>query len=63
MQRLSVKTLRPLKGSVPTLVVVGDSDVVGANLLKQAAVLANRIPKAESKILKGQSHGFFWAGS
>jgi pimeloyl-ACP methyl ester carboxylesterase len=46
--------------TVPTLVVVGDSDVVGANHLKQAAVLADRIPKAESKILKGQSHGFFW---
>jgi pimeloyl-ACP methyl ester carboxylesterase len=46
--------------AVPTLVVVGDSDIVGANHLKQAAVLANRIPRAESKILKGQSHGFFW---
>jgi pimeloyl-ACP methyl ester carboxylesterase len=45
---------------VPTLVVVGDSDIVGANHLKQAAVLSERIPKAESKILKGQSHGFFW---
>ncbi len=46
--------------AVSTLVVVGDSDIVGANHLKQAAVLAERIPKAESKILKGQSHGFFW---
>jgi pimeloyl-ACP methyl ester carboxylesterase len=45
---------------VPTLVVVGDSDLVGANHLKQAAVLSERIPNAESKILKGQSHGFFW---
>src|SRR6266508_3407273 len=46
--------------AVPTLVVVGDSDVVGANHVKQAAVLADRIPTAESKVLKGQSHGFFW---
>jgi pimeloyl-ACP methyl ester carboxylesterase len=46
--------------AVPSLVVVGDSDIVGANHLKQASVLAERIPKAESKILKGQSHGFFW---
>ena len=45
--------------AVPTLVVVGDSDVVGANHVKQAAVLADRIPTAESKVLKGQSHGFF----
>jgi pimeloyl-ACP methyl ester carboxylesterase len=46
--------------AVPTLVVVGDSDVVGSNHVQQAAVLARRIPRAESKILKGQSHGFFW---
>lgn len=46
--------------AVPTLVAVGDSDVVGANHVKQSAVLADRIPKAESKVLKGQSHGFFW---
>lgn len=46
--------------AVPTLVVVGDSDVVGSNHIQQAAVLARRIPRAESKILKGQSHGFFW---
>ena len=45
---------------VPALVVVGDSDVVGANHVQQAAVLADRIPKAESRVLKGQSHGFFW---
>jgi pimeloyl-ACP methyl ester carboxylesterase len=46
--------------TIPTLVAVGDSDVVGANHFKQAAVLADRIPKAKSKVLKGQSHGFFW---
>ena len=46
--------------AVPTLVVVGDSDVVGANHVKQAGVLINRIPNVELKILKGQSHGFFW---
>lgn len=45
---------------VPTLVVVGDSDLVGSNHVQQAAVLAKRIPNAEAKILKGQSHGFFW---
>jgi pimeloyl-ACP methyl ester carboxylesterase len=42
------------------LVVVGDNDVVGSNHVAQAQVLAKRIPKAEYKILKGQSHGFFW---
>jgi pimeloyl-ACP methyl ester carboxylesterase len=46
--------------AVPTLVVVGDGDVVGANHVKQAAVLIDRIPNVESKVLKGQSHGFFW---
>jgi pimeloyl-ACP methyl ester carboxylesterase len=46
--------------AVPTLVVVGDSDLVGSNHVQQASVLARRIPGAESKILKGQCHGFFW---
>jgi pimeloyl-ACP methyl ester carboxylesterase len=46
--------------TVPTLVVVGDNDVVGSNHVAQAQVLAKRIPKAEYKVLKGQSHGFFW---
>ena len=45
---------------VPTMVVVGDNDVVGSNHVAQAQVLARRIPKAEYKMLKGQSHGFFW---
>jgi pimeloyl-ACP methyl ester carboxylesterase len=46
--------------TVPTLVVVGDNDVVGSNHVAQAQVLAKRIPNAEYKVLKGQSHGFFW---
>ena len=45
---------------VPTLVVVGDHDVVGSNHVAQAQILAKRIPNAEYKMLKGQSHGFFW---
>lgn len=45
---------------VPTLVVVGDQDVTGSSHVAQAEVLAKRIPGAEHKILKGQSHGFFW---
>ncbi|MCH7728381.1 MAG: alpha/beta fold hydrolase, partial [Planctomycetes bacterium] len=45
---------------VPTLVVVGDQDVLGSNHVAQAEVLAKRIPGSEHKILKGQSHGFFW---
>lgn len=45
---------------VPTLVVVGDQDVVGSNHVVQAEVLAKRISGSEHKILKGQSHGFFW---
>jgi len=50
--------LREVK--VPTLVVVGDADVGGSNHVPQSEVLATRIPGAELKILKGQSHGFFW---
>jgi pimeloyl-ACP methyl ester carboxylesterase len=45
---------------VPTLVVIGDGDAGRSNHLAQAEVLAERIPGAELKILKGQSHGFFW---
>jgi len=44
---------------IPTLVVVGDADVGGSNHGSQPEVLANRIPGAEFKLLKGQSHGFF----
>jgi pimeloyl-ACP methyl ester carboxylesterase len=33
---------------------------VGSNHVAQAQVLAKRIPSAEYKVLKGQSHGFFW---
>jgi pimeloyl-ACP methyl ester carboxylesterase len=45
---------------VPTLVVIGDQDTVGSNHVQQSEVLAKRIPGAQMKILKGQSHGFFW---
>jgi pimeloyl-ACP methyl ester carboxylesterase len=45
---------------VPTLVVIGDHDSGRSNHLAQAEVLAKRIPGAKLKILKGQSHGFFW---
>lgn len=45
---------------VPALVVIGDGDAGRSNHLAQAEVLAKRIPGAELKILKGQSHGFFW---
>jgi pimeloyl-ACP methyl ester carboxylesterase len=46
--------------STPTLVVVGDDDTIGSNHVTQAEVMAKRIPKAEYRYLKGQSHGFFW---
>jgi pimeloyl-ACP methyl ester carboxylesterase len=45
---------------VPTLVVIGEGDTVGRSHVPQAEVLAQRIPGAEYKVLKGQSHGFFW---
>jgi 3-oxoadipate enol-lactonase len=45
---------------VPTLVVIGDGDVVGRSHVPQAEVLAQRIPGAELKVLPGQCHGFFW---
>jgi pimeloyl-ACP methyl ester carboxylesterase len=44
----------------PTLVLIGDADTAGSNHMGQAKVLAERIPGAEMKVLKGQSHGFFW---
>jgi pimeloyl-ACP methyl ester carboxylesterase len=44
----------------PTLVLIGDADKSGSNHVAQSRVLADRIPGAVMKILKGQSHGFFW---
>ena len=44
----------------PTLVLIGEADTVGSNHIAQSNVLLERIPGAEMKILKGQSHGFFW---
>jgi pimeloyl-ACP methyl ester carboxylesterase len=44
----------------PTLVLVGDEDVVGAGHSAQSDVLRTRIPNASFKSLAGQSHGFFW---
>jgi len=41
-------------------VVIGDHDSGGSNHMAQSEVLAKRIPGAELKVLKGQSHGFFW---
>ena len=43
-----------------TLVLIGEADTVGSNHIAQSKVLVERIPGAEMKILKGQSHGFFW---
>jgi pimeloyl-ACP methyl ester carboxylesterase len=40
--------------------VIGDQDTVGSNHVGQSQVLVQRIPGAEMKLLKGQSHGFFW---
>jgi len=44
----------------PTLVLIGEADIVGSNHMAQAQVLKERIPGAEMKVLKRQSHGFFW---
>jgi pimeloyl-ACP methyl ester carboxylesterase len=44
----------------PTLVLIGDADSTGSNHVAQSRVLAERIPGAVMKSLKGQSHGFFW---
>jgi pimeloyl-ACP methyl ester carboxylesterase len=44
----------------PTLVLIGDADTSGSNHMAQSQVLKDRIPGAELKVLKGQSHGFFW---
>lgn len=44
----------------PTLVLIGDADTVGSNHIAQSQILADRIPGAVMKILKNQSHGFFW---
>jgi aminoacrylate hydrolase len=44
----------------PTLVLIGEADTIGSNHIAQSQVLADRISGAQMKILKGQSHGFFW---
>lgn len=44
----------------PTLVMIGDGDAGRSNHLAQAEILTHRIRGAELKVLKGQSHGFFW---
>ena len=44
----------------PTLVLIGEADTIGSNHMAQAQVLKERIRGAEMKVLKGQSHGFFW---
>ncbi len=44
----------------PTLVLIGEADTIGSNHIAQSQVLMERIPGAVMKILKGQSHGFFW---
>jgi pimeloyl-ACP methyl ester carboxylesterase len=44
----------------PTLVLIGDGDAGRSNHFAQAEILTNRIRGAELKVLKGQSHGFFW---
>jgi len=44
----------------PTLVLIGEMDTIGSNHVGQSQVLKDRIPGAELKLLKGQSHGFFW---
>ena len=45
---------------VPTLVLIGTDDQARSNHLLQAEALRKRIPRAELKVLDGQSHGFFW---
>jgi pimeloyl-ACP methyl ester carboxylesterase len=45
---------------VPTLILIGDNDSGRSNHLAQAESLKARIAGAELKLLKGQSHGFFW---
>jgi pimeloyl-ACP methyl ester carboxylesterase len=44
----------------PTLILIGDNDSGRSNHLAQAESLKGRIRGAELKLLKGQSHGFFW---
>ena len=44
----------------PTMILIGDSDSARSNHLAQAESLKSRIAGAELKLLKGQSHGFFW---
>ena len=44
----------------PTLVLIGEGDTIDTNHVAQAKVLHERIAGAEMKVLKEQSHGFFW---
>ena len=43
----------------PTLVLIGDNDTARSNHLAQAQALKSRVPRADLRVLKGQSHGFF----
>ena len=44
----------------PTMVLIGEEDTVDTNHVAQARVLSERIRGSELKILKDQTHGFFW---
>src|SRR5262249_7567664 len=44
----------------PKLIRIGDRDSGRSNHLAQAEALTKRIAGAHLKLLKGQSHGFFW---
>ena len=46
--------------NTPTLVVIGDKDIIGSNHVPQSEVIAGRVVGAKLKTLTGQSHGFFW---
>jgi pimeloyl-ACP methyl ester carboxylesterase len=45
---------------VPTLILIGDHDSARSNHLAQVESLKSRIAGAELKLMRGQSHGFFW---
>ena len=45
---------------MPVLIAVGDRDTGGSNHVYQAQAMKERLPRAELRILPGQTHGFFW---
>lgn len=46
--------------TAPTMIMVGDRDTENVNHWVQSCRMRELMPQAEFRVMKGQSHGFFW---